>query len=58
MLMLDYYQRLIKGEGRSTVLREGQQAVIANPATRHPYCFHPHRELDEVKGTGAAENNR
>jgi CHAT domain-containing protein/Tfp pilus assembly protein PilF len=38
-LMVDYYQRLLKGEGRSAALREAQQAMIANPATRHPYYW-------------------
>jgi CHAT domain-containing protein len=39
MLMVDYYQRLLKGEGRSAALREAQQAMIANPTTRHPYYW-------------------
>jgi CHAT domain-containing protein/Tfp pilus assembly protein PilF len=38
-LMVDYYQRLLKGAGRSAALREAQQAMIANPATRHPYYW-------------------
>jgi CHAT domain-containing protein/Tfp pilus assembly protein PilF len=38
-LMVDYYKRLLKGEGRSAALRETQQAMIANPATRHPYYW-------------------
>jgi CHAT domain-containing protein/Tfp pilus assembly protein PilF len=38
-LMVDYYQRLLKGEGRSAALREAQQAMIANPATQHPYYW-------------------
>ena len=38
-LMVDYYQRLLKGEGRSAALREAQKAMIANPATRHPYYW-------------------
>jgi CHAT domain-containing protein len=37
-LMVDYYQRLLNGEGRSAALRATQQAMIANPATRHP-CY-------------------
>jgi CHAT domain-containing protein/Tfp pilus assembly protein PilF len=38
-LMIDYYQRLLKGEGRSAALREAQKAMIANPATQHPYYW-------------------
>ena len=38
-LMVDYYQRLLKGEGRSAALREAQKAMIANPATQHPYYW-------------------
>jgi CHAT domain-containing protein len=38
-LMVDYYQRLLKGEGRSAALRAAQQAMIANPATQHPYYW-------------------
>jgi CHAT domain-containing protein len=38
-LMVDYYQRLLNGEGRSAALREAQKAMIANPATQHPYYW-------------------
>ena len=38
-LMVDYYQRLLKGEGRSAALREAQKAMIANTATQHPYYW-------------------
>jgi CHAT domain-containing protein len=38
-LMVDYYQRLLKGEGRSAALREAQKAMIANPATKRPYYW-------------------
>jgi CHAT domain-containing protein/Tfp pilus assembly protein PilF len=38
-LMVDYYQRLLRGEARSAALREAQKAMIANPATRHPYYW-------------------
>ena len=38
-LMVDYYERLLKGEGRSAALREVQKAMIANPATQHPYYW-------------------
>jgi CHAT domain-containing protein len=38
-LMVDYYKRLLKGEGRSAALREAQEAMIANPATQHPYYW-------------------
>jgi CHAT domain-containing protein/Tfp pilus assembly protein PilF len=38
-LMVDYYERLLKGEGRSAALREAQKAMIANPTTQHPYYW-------------------
>ena len=38
-LMVDYYQRLLRGESRSGALRVAQQAMIANPARRHPYYW-------------------
>ncbi|NOU09179.1 MAG: CHAT domain-containing protein, partial [Nitrospira sp.] len=37
-LMVDYYQRLLKGEGRSAALRAAQQAMLTNPAREHP-CY-------------------
>jgi CHAT domain-containing protein len=37
-LMVDYYQRLLKGEGRSGALRAAQEAIMANPARQHP-CY-------------------
>ncbi|NOU09180.1 MAG: CHAT domain-containing protein [Nitrospira sp.] len=37
-LMVDYYQRLMKGEGRSGALRAAQQAMMANPSWQHP-CY-------------------
>jgi len=39
VLMVDYYKRLLKGEGRSAALREAQKAMMANPATKHPYYW-------------------
>ena len=38
-LMLDYYQRLLKGESRSGALRESQKAMMVNPARQHPYYW-------------------
>lgn len=38
-LMADYYQRLLKGEGRSEALRDAQLKMMANPARRHPYFW-------------------
>jgi CHAT domain-containing protein/Tfp pilus assembly protein PilF len=38
-LMVDYYERLLKGAGRSAALREAQKAMIANAATQHPYYW-------------------
>jgi CHAT domain-containing protein/Tfp pilus assembly protein PilF len=38
-LMLDYYRRLLKGEGRSEALRATQLAMLANSARQHPYYW-------------------
>jgi CHAT domain-containing protein len=37
-LMVDYYQRLLKDEGRSGALRAAQRAMMASPARQHP-CY-------------------
>ena len=38
-LMIDYYQRLLKGEGRSAALRTAQEAMMADLAHQHPYYW-------------------
>jgi CHAT domain-containing protein len=38
-LIVDYYQRLLKGEGRSGALRAAQKAMLADPTRRHPYYW-------------------
>ena len=38
-LMVDYYRRLLDGEGRSGALRAAQQAMIASPGRQHPYYW-------------------
>jgi CHAT domain-containing protein/Tfp pilus assembly protein PilF len=38
-LMVDYYQRLLAGQGRSAALREAQQKMLANPRRSHPYYW-------------------
>jgi len=38
-LMVDYYQRLLDGEGRSGALRAAQKAMLANPERQHPYYW-------------------
>jgi len=38
-LMVDYYQRLLKGEGRSEALRQVQLAMLQNPTYQHPYFW-------------------
>jgi len=38
-LMVDYYRRLLKSEGRSGALRAAQKAMLANPARQHPYYW-------------------
>jgi len=56
--MVDYYQRLLKGEGRSAALREAQKAMIANPATQHPYywaAFVPIGDWTPLAAKGSAQ---
>jgi CHAT domain-containing protein len=38
-LVVDYYERLLKGEGRSGALRAVQKAMLMNPARQHPYYW-------------------
>ena len=38
-LMIDYYGRLLNGEGRSAALRNAQKAVIGSPSRWHPYYW-------------------
>ena len=38
-LMVDYYQRLLKGEGRSGALRASQKAMIASQDRWHPFYW-------------------
>ena len=38
-LMVDYYGRLLKGEGRSGALRAAQKAMMATPERQHPYYW-------------------
>jgi CHAT domain-containing protein/tetratricopeptide (TPR) repeat protein len=38
-LMVEYYQRLLKGEGRSAALRETQRTMINSKARSHPYYW-------------------
>jgi CHAT domain-containing protein/Tfp pilus assembly protein PilF len=38
-LMVDYYQRLLKGEGRAQALRAAQLTMMTNPARQHPYYW-------------------
>jgi CHAT domain-containing protein len=38
-LMVDYYQRLLNGQGRSGALRAVQEAMINNPSRAHPYYW-------------------
>jgi CHAT domain-containing protein len=38
-LMVEYYQRLLKGEGRSAALREAQRTMIRDPRRSHPYYW-------------------
>ena len=38
-LMLDYYKRLLKGEGRSAALRDAQRTMIGSQEHSHPYFW-------------------
>ena len=38
-LMVGYYQRLLKGEGRSAALRQAQQSMINSQDRSHPYYW-------------------
>jgi CHAT domain-containing protein len=38
-LIVDFYRRLLKGEGRSPALRAAQEALLADPRYRHPYFW-------------------
>ena len=38
-LMVDYYQRLLDGEGRSAALRQAQQPMIDSQDRSHPYYW-------------------
>jgi CHAT domain-containing protein len=38
-LMVDYYQSLLSGEGRSEALREVQLAMLNSPQYQHPYFW-------------------
>jgi CHAT domain-containing protein/tetratricopeptide (TPR) repeat protein len=38
-LMVEYYRRLLRGEGRSAALRGTQRAMVADPARQHPYYW-------------------
>ncbi|MRG97214.1 CHAT domain-containing tetratricopeptide repeat protein [Polyangium spumosum] len=64
-LMVDYYQRVTKGSGRSAALREVQLGMLADEATAHPYFWASFGVFGDpspmgkepsagAKGTGAA----
>ena len=38
-LMVKYYQRLLKGEGRGAALRQVQLALLKNPQRKHPFYW-------------------
>jgi CHAT domain-containing protein len=38
-VMVDYYHRLLQGEGRSEALRQAQLALLQDPQYRHPYYW-------------------
>jgi CHAT domain-containing protein/Tfp pilus assembly protein PilF len=38
-LMLDYYRRVLGGQGRIDAFRRAQLGMLGNPATRHPYYW-------------------
>jgi CHAT domain-containing protein/Tfp pilus assembly protein PilF len=39
ILMVDYYERLLQGEGRSEALRRAQRAMLGNSRFSHPYYW-------------------
>jgi len=51
-LMVDYYQRLLSGEGRSDALRQVQLAMLQDAEYQHPYfwaAFIPSGEWDAME---------
>jgi CHAT domain-containing protein len=38
-LMVEYYQRLLQGEGRSAALRAAQRTMLTSPTRAHPYYW-------------------
>lgn len=38
-LMIEYYKRLLRGEGRGEALRQVQLQMLKNPARRHPFYW-------------------
>jgi CHAT domain-containing protein/tetratricopeptide (TPR) repeat protein len=38
-LMVDYYRRLLQGEGRAAALRSAQRAMLASDSFSHPYYW-------------------
>ena len=38
-LMVEYYQRLLQGEGRSAALRAAQRTMIMSQGRAHPYYW-------------------
>jgi CHAT domain-containing protein len=38
-LMVDYYRRLLQGQGRSAALRQVQRAMLEHPVFSHPYYW-------------------
>ena len=38
-LMVDYYKRLLQGEGRAAALRRTQRALMASAKFSHPYYW-------------------
>ena len=38
-LMIDYYKRLLKGEGRGEALRQVRLQMLKNPKRQHPYYW-------------------
>jgi CHAT domain-containing protein len=39
MLMVNFYRRLLQGDGRSAALRAAQRDMMADPIRRHPYYW-------------------
>lgn len=60
-LMVAYYTRLLKGEGRADTLRQAQREIMARPGWSHPFfwaSFIPLGEWGPLDVGGRSESRR